>query len=156
MQPLHKGRKLRYDNDNYMEIATKKFGRFLLALGLVAFLSAAFFGASQTMGMEQRNDGTMGGCLFTGVEEICSMTFSEHLAEWQSMFTSIPSLHDALTIPLALLASLALGFLLTHRAIPPPSLDPQPQFIRHRTRIPIVNHLQELFSSGILHPRLYN
>jgi len=36
-----------------MEIATKKFVRFLLVVGFIAFLSLALFGASHAMGMEK-------------------------------------------------------------------------------------------------------
>src|SRR3989344_4369333 len=90
-----------------MEIATKKSTRFILGFALLAFLSVAFFGASQSMGMEMKDDGTMGGCLFTGMEEICTMKFDEHLSQWQSMFTT--------TVPqkiliLALLLLLAVVF----------------------------------------------
>ena len=92
-----------------MEIAaSKKFARFLLVLGLIAFLSIAFFGASQSMmGMEKRSDGTMGGCFFTGMEKICKMTFAEHLSQWQSMFTTtVPQ--KALAFALLLLLAVVL------------------------------------------------
>ena len=80
-----------------MEIATKKFARFLLRLAFIAFLSVAFLGISQSMGMEKQNDGKMGGCLFSGKAEICTMTFGEHISQWQSMFTTTaPKKHSPL------------------------------------------------------------
>ena len=141
-----------------MEIATKKFARFLLGLALIAFLSIAFFGASQTMGMDQQSDGTMGGCLFTGMEEICEMTFTEHLSQWQSMFTT--------TAPQKALA-FALLFLLTVVFVAVAIFKRNllllfsyyttrwRLYIRHNPELSLFNPLKEAFSRGILNPKIY-
>ena len=141
-----------------MEIATKKFARFLLGLALIAFLSIAFFGASQTMGMDQQSDGTMGGCLFTGMEEICEMTFTEHLSQWQSMFTT--------TAPQKALA-FALLFLLTVVFVAVAIFKRNllllfsyyttrwRLYIRHNPELSLFNPLKEAFLRGILNPKIY-
>ena len=141
-----------------MEIATKKFARFLLGLALIAFLSIAFFGASQTMWMDQQSDGTMGGCLFTGMEEICEMTFTEHLSQWQSMFTT--------TAPQKALA-FALLFLLTVVFVAVAIFKRNllllfsyyttrwRLYIRHNPELSLFNPLKEAFLRGILNPKIY-
>lgn len=146
-----------------MEIATKKFGRFLLILGLIAFLSVAFFGVSQSMmGMEKRSDGTMGGCLFTGMDEICTMKFEEHLAQWQNMFTTtVPQKALALALLLLLLLLLAVVFVAV--AIFKRNLllffsyhtTRWRLYIRHNPELSLFNHLREAFSRGILNPKIY-
>jgi len=141
-----------------MEIATKKFARFLLGLALIAFLSVAFFGASQTMGMDQQSDGTMGGCMFTGMEEICEMSFTEHLAQWQSMFTTTVT-QNAFTVILLLLLAvvfvtvgifkrnllLLFSYYTTRWRL----------YIKQNPNLSLFNPLKEAFSQGILNPKIY-
>lgn len=142
-----------------MEIVTKKLSCFLLVLGLIAFLSVAFFGASHSMiGMEKRDDGTMGGCLFTGMEEICKMSFTEHLSKWQTMFTA--------TIPqkaLAFVLLLLLAVVFVAVAIFKCNLlllfsyytTRWRLYIKHNPELSLFNPLREAFSQGILNPKIY-
>jgi len=141
-----------------MEIATKKFARFLLGIVLIAFLSVAFFGASQSMGMEMRDNGTMGGCMFTGMEEICEMSFTEHLTQWQSMFTTTVT-QNAFTVILLLLLAVvfvAVGIfkrnllLLSSRHTTRWRL-----YIKQKPNLSLFNPLKEAFSQGILNPKIY-
>jgi len=143
-----------------MEIATKtkKFARFFLGFALIAFLSVAFFGASQSMGMEMRDDGTMGGCLFTGIEKICTMKFNEHLAQWQSMFTTTA---PQKALAFALLLLLAVVFV----AVAIFKRNLLLLFSRYTTRwrlyikqnpnLSLFNPLKEAFSRGVLNPKIY-
>lgn len=142
-----------------MEIATKKFTRFFLSFALIAFLSVASFGASQSMmRMEKRGDGTMGGCLFTGMEEICKMTFSKHLSQWQSMFTTTAP-QKALAFTLLLLFAVVfvavaifkrnLLLLFSYYTMR------WRLYIRQNPELSIFNHLREAFSQGILNPKIY-
>lgn len=142
-----------------MKIATKKLGRFFLVLGLIAFLSVAFFGASQSMmGMDERSDGTMGGCLFTGMEENCKMMFSEHLSQWQSMFTTtVPqkALFFALLLLLAIVfvavailkhnLLLLFGYYTTRWRL----------YLRYNPELSLFNPLKKAFARGILNPKIY-
>lgn len=141
-----------------MEIATKKFGRFLLVLGIIAFMSVSFFGISLTMGMEKMADGSMSGCLFTGVEEICQMTFTEHLSQWQSMFTTTVVKN---TFAQALLLLLAIAFVAV--AIFKRNLlllfsfytTRWRLYIRDNPELSLFDNLREAFSQGILNPKIY-
>jgi hypothetical protein len=38
------------------------------------------------------------GCLFDGQKEVCNMNFSEHIAIWESMFTSLPQSFELLSV----------------------------------------------------------
>lgn len=138
-----------------MEIAIKTFGRFLIILGLVSFLLAAFIGPSHTMmGMEQQNDGSMGGCLFTGMEEICLMTFAEHLLQWQNLF-AVTGIKNAPAV--VLLAIVFVAMFVSNRRL-------LLRFSYHATRwrlylwhhpdVSLFPHLREVFSQGILHPKV--
>lgn len=141
-----------------MEIATKKLGRFLLVVGLIAFVAVAFFGISLTMGMEMRDDGSMGGCLFDGRAEMCAMSFTEHLSQWHSMFT-VPTPQKALAFALLLLFAvvfvaiaifkrnllLLFSYYTTRWRL----------YIRHNPELSLFNPLREAFSRGILNPKIY-
>jgi hypothetical protein len=141
-----------------MEIATKKLGRLLLTLGLIAFLVVAFFGASKSMSMEMRDDGTMGGCLFTGMDAICTMKLEEHLTQWQSMFTTTDP-QKALTFVLLILLAvvfvtvsifkrnllLLFSYYTTRWRL----------YIKHNPALSLFNSLREAFSQGILNPKIY-
>jgi len=141
-----------------MEIATKKFTRFLLGFALIAFLSVAFFGASQSMGMEMRDEGIMVGCLLTGMEEICTMKFDEHLGQWQSMFTTTA---PQKAFAFALLPLLAVVFVAA--AIFKRNLlllfsyytTRWRLYIKQNPNLSLCNPLKEAFSQGILNSKIY-
>ena len=140
-----------------MAIPFKKVGGVLLTLGLVAFLMIGFFGFSHSsMAMGEDGNMTMSNCPFmSGQAAVCNMDPLEHIAAWQSMFTSIPS-QTGSTLILMLLAALALAFLWTHLWRPPIDCTYTPsRFFVRRDYIPPVSPLQELFSSGILNPKLF-
>ena len=123
---------------------------------LAFFFLTSYFGAVTT-DMPMNPDGTMSGCAMPGMATLCQMNPLEHIATWQNMFTAIPSQNDIFTLLLALFA-LVLGalFLRSHRSTAPPkTLVPQFQFLYYKRHIPIVSPLQEAFSNGILHPKIF-
>lgn len=141
-----------------MKIASKKFTRFLLVLALVAFLSVVFFGASQSMGMEKQNSGKMSGCVFSGKVEICTMTFSEHIGHWQSMFTTTVT-QNALTVILLLLLAIvfvAVGIFKRNLLLLFSYYTTRWRlYIRNNPELSLFNPLKEAFSQGILNPKIY-
>lgn len=142
-----------------MEIAAnKKISRFIMGFMLIAFLSVAFFGVSQTMGMEMRSDGTMGGCLFSGMEEICEMSFTEHLTEWQSMFTTTVTQNAFTLILLLLLAVVFVAVGIFKRNLHLLSSFHATRwrlYLRYNPELSLFNPLKEAFSQGILNPKIY-
>ena len=137
-----------------MNTCWHRLSRISLTLGVVAFLLIGSLGLSHfamTMGM----DGKMSAadCPFMS---ICTMSPLEHIATWQSMFASIPPQQSS-TLALLFVISITLAglFWITYIF---PLLENQ----KHRPRnyyteeyilVPIP--VQELFSSGILNPKLF-
>lgn len=141
-----------------MGIATKKLNPFLLGFMLIAFLFIAFFGVSQTTGMQMRSDGTMGGCLFSGMEEICTMRFTEHLTQWQSMFTTTVTQNPLTTILLLLLAVVFVAVGIFKRNLLllfSYDVNRWRLYIRRNPELSLFNPLKEAFSQGILNPKIY-
>jgi len=108
-----------------------------------ALLSLAFLGASA-------HDGAgMPGCpLMPAQAVVCTMTALDHISAWQGMFAAVPQ---------PLVAMLLAAFALV-AAWPRLALALQPRGAPLRTtqesRVPIPL-LQELFSRGILNPKLH-
>lgn len=127
----------------------------LLAFFLVGFLSLAQ--TNVVMGSDAKD---MSNCPFMpGMTSLCQMSPLEHLTAWQTAFTAIPNQADVLAILLLLLALALSTFKLysNQSASPPRILVPDPSSTTYyKTHIPIVSPLQEAFSDGILHPKLYN
>jgi hypothetical protein len=137
--------------------ATKIFPKMLLSAVIIALLIAAFglphFGMSMTMDMDENGNMSM-DCYMPGMTAVCNMTPLEHVADWQSMFTSILSQNISILLLLAMLAAIV-GFIWTrHTHSPPQKLHVSSRFIR-REYIPHHTSLQELLSNGILHPKVF-
>lgn len=129
--------------------------RYFMVFGITVFLFIAFMGLNSmgTMG----SMGQAARCPFSGHSiSICKMNPLEHIEEWQSMFTMIPT-KDALSflsVLLALLALLAIGawkkFSIHDQPWPEIYIDPF--YLR---KYQIFNPLQEAFSNGILNPKIF-
>lgn len=96
-------------------------------------------------------------CPFSGHSiVICQMNPMEHIQEWQSMFTTLPTKNalSILSVLLSLLVLLVLGFLNTTYSFKKPRLE---QYVNpfYLNRVPIFNPLKEAFSRGILNPKLF-
>ena len=128
--------------------------RLIASTAALVFL-AVFFGGLFQAPVGMNVSGDMSGCPFTPQEEtICSMSALDHIGTWQSAFlATVPG------VTLLLMIFAAAGVILT--VAPNVALKP-------RHRIPIISKevvqrvytfsyrpLQELFSSGILHPKLF-
>lgn len=141
----------------YMMLLPTKAQKALMIFGMIAFLSLGFFGMSHSsMAMGPDGNMTMSNCPFmSGQAVVCNMNPLEHIAAWQSMFTTIPQ-QDTVAIILMLLAALAMTLLWTHLRRPSigSTYAPTQLFIRS-DYIPLATPLQELFSNGILNPKLF-
>ncbi|MCB9815817.1 hypothetical protein H6786_00340 [Candidatus Nomurabacteria bacterium] len=119
------------------------------------FVSVLFLSLFQMpMGMDMTTGAS--GCPFMshGEEVLCSMNTLEHLSAWQSAFTAIVPTFGLLTltvVSILLLASVAPNLLSTPRFSEPSS----PRYLREQIYTFSYRPLQELFSSGILHPKLF-
>lgn len=101
--------------------------------------------------------GDMGsGCLFNGETEICTMSFGDHITLWQSMIRSY--LQDILFLVLFVLSVLVLFLSFGESNIFKYSKRLNlclKLYIKHNPQIQLFNSLREIFSRGILNPRLF-
>lgn len=120
-----------------------KFSKIITAFALSAFIAVGVFGM---MGMEGHHHEP--GCPFMpGENVICQMDVFDHISAWQHMFTSVvPSL-------VILLLSAAVVVFVGQRKRPPdiPILSGIRNFSRQKD---IPNLYQQLFSKGILNPKI--
>ena len=128
----------------------------LVAAAVVLLLLGSSIGLPH-FGMNMGEGGQMSGCPFMGMTAMCPMSPVEHIAAWQSMFTSIPAQKDALSILLSLLFAIAgLGIVrMWHTLSPPKIISLVPLRKSDQAYIPSHTFLQEAFSSGILNPKLF-
>ena len=133
-----------------------KLTKTIFTLGVVAFLLMGVFGLSHA-GMTMDADGhmTMDTCPFMSGMGICTMSPLEHVAMWQSMFTSTSHELNQILVVLVLMISV-LGIAWIRYVFPPPrELVRQRTYYSYREHVPVITVLQELFSSGILNPKLF-
>ena len=134
-------------------ITRSNIARLALAFVLVAFLLLGTFGLSHA-GMTTGMDGQMTDCPFSPGVAICSMSPLEMISASKSLLTTLPQQKDVFSLFMLLLAA-ALAFAVFWR----PFISPRPVLsyvLRPRREyIPFHNPLQELFSNGILNPKLF-
>ncbi len=141
-----------------MIIRLTKIGKALFVSGLVVLFLFSFFGiAHSSMSMGEDGNMTMSNCPFmSGQAAVCNMNPLEHIAAWQGMFMSIPQQAGSNLIVL-LLTAIALSFLWIIN-LWRPSINhtySSNHFFVRKDYIPLASQLQELFSSGILNPKIY-
>jgi len=80
----------------------------------------------------------------------------EHIAAWQDMFAALPGQLGLFGTLLLLIASfLVARYVRLIKVHIPLFVHPPSQFLYSKTYIPIVSPLQEAFSNGILHPKIF-
>lgn len=135
-----------------MIVSSPKTYLFVAILSLV-LLSAFSFGP--IMGMETDKDGQMSSCPFSEASSICKMGFSEHIGLWQSMFTAVVNNNASI---LALASMVILGMFATLKYMEV-SQDKKfavfKSYVYERQKTFTSNKLLELFSRGILNPKIY-
>ena len=125
-------------------------------LGIGTFLFMSLFGVfHSSMGMSM--DGKMSDCPFMPGMNVCPMSPLEHATFMQGFFTNIPQQENpflTLLFSLAFAAFLSITWL--KRFFLPPDLNQRAlqHFYRQRS-FSILRLLQELFSQGILNPKLF-
>jgi len=125
----------------------------VVTLGIIAFLVISFWGL-YSMPMDEH--GEMANCPFMGVAAVCRMNPLEHLAAWQNMFTVPPQKIFFVFLTLLLLAFLAALLLRNFwRTREKESLSTEAVYYERTNAAPIRNPLQEAFSDGILHPKIF-
>jgi hypothetical protein len=116
-------------------------------IGILLLTAYVFTGGYFLMGTMDHHE--MSGCPFMpGEQAICQMDAFDHISAWQSTFAAV--------LPTVLiLVIIAAAIILTWRHwYPPPDSIPILTFYQRRAETTIVSLYQELFSSGILNPKI--
>lgn len=130
------------------------YAKIIVAAALLVFL---IFGTAGAMhfGMNMGADGNMAPCPFSGEGAICTMNPLEHIAAWQSAFTTtVQNERDLTLLLVGLVLLFTAGFwrqLFTKRDLR--TLQRWHSVLREEFNI--LDPLQEAFSSGILHPKVF-
>lgn len=130
---------------------TRRFGVVVIILVFLGTMFGGLFHMTSAMDMS----GDMSGCAFmTHGEAICSMNTLDHISAWKSAFTAIT---PSLTLLLLALAAVAIVLAVAPNLLLRQRYRPQilPREVRDRIYTFSYRPLQELFSSGILHPKLF-
>ncbi|MCA9364231.1 hypothetical protein KC727_03355 [Candidatus Kaiserbacteria bacterium] len=122
---------------------------------ILAFLLGTMFVSLFTMSMDMDMTGGMSDCPFMSHDEVlCPMNLIDHIGAWKSAFLAVVPTIVFLLIgagAVALTVSLA-PHLISPRYKPIPIL---PRMLRERTYSFFYRLFQELFSNGILNPKLF-
>lgn len=133
--------------------------KILIGTIMTIFLGLMFISLFHVSGNMDRSHSISGaaGCPFMAHEEVlCSMSLSEHIGAWKTVFSNL------ITPTFTLLLTLSVAVLLT--ATKPPHLLIKRLLqsthicwrqLQCSTYTYTVRPWQELFSSGILHPKLF-
>lgn len=124
---------------------------FILSL----FLGLMFVSLFQMSGVMDMSHG-MSDCPFMADQDVvCAMNLSEHIGAWKAVFTSL--------VPSAFTLLLSLGVAVSIATVAPHLWQRRLLYripiywsqLQYKTYTYTVRPLQELFSSGILHPKLF-
>jgi len=126
-----------------------------IASTMLLFLLGTMFVSLFHLSIGMDMTGGMTDCPFAAhAEVICQMNVGDHIGAWKSAFLSVvPALTLLLVVAgiAILVASVAPNLLRKIRYAAPPSY----RWFQARTYTFSYRPLQELFSSGILHPKLF-
>ena len=131
---------------------SKKLSTFLV---LLAFLVGGLLGLSH-FAMNMNDSGEALGCPFMNTPTLCAMNPFYHIAVWQSMFAASFSKEIFSLLALIALLGILFTFILRNFGLTgdaPRSITPVRQILI-RT-FAVINPLQEAFSNGILHPKIF-
>lgn len=119
----------------------------------LSILLGAMFVSLFHMSMDMMASGN--DCIYMSHEEtICPMSVADHLGAWQSVFQTVAPSFVLLLTALGALVVFVITFprIFASKRTLLPTL---PRLLRERTYTFTYRPLQELFSSGILHPKLF-
>ena len=133
--------------------AAKKLSAFLI---LLAFLVVGLFGLFH-FAVNMNNGGEALGCPFMNTPTLCAMNPFYHIAVWQSMFAASFSKEIFSLLALIALLGILFTFILRNFGLTTGDIPRSVTRVRQilvRT-FAVINPLQEAFSNGILHPKIF-
>lgn len=119
-----------------------------ILIGILILTAYLVAGGFMLVGSMQHHETS--GCPFMPGEHaaICQMDVFDHISAWQSMFAAVVPTILILGL-LAALIALTWGFWR-----PPPITTARPFLHKKRSELVIIPLFQQLFSDGILHPKI--
>ena len=136
-------------------MSLRKFFIYLTIISIFTFLFINIFGLNMSMRMDK--DGHMAPCPFMNDKKtICSMSFTEHLAKWSSLFNTNLQINDLLATVVLLATAIILVFCNPFRIALAALLCLHRYYRDKNPSLKVSNYLTLAFSDGILNPRLYN
>jgi hypothetical protein len=128
----------------------------VFASTILLFLLGVMFVGLYHMSIGNDISGKMTGCPSVSHEEvICPLKLADHIESWQGVFLSVVPAFTLMALAagaITLLVSIAPNLLLRRRYAEPVLR----KYRQEHTYAFSYRPLQELFSSGILHPKLFN
>lgn len=127
----------------------------IASIGILGIFISVLFASLFAMPVGVDMEGGMGDCPFMEVGEvICPMDFAGHIEAWKAAFASVvPTIFTLILIAGAAIAfTLPIPFLFKNKRKPIPI---RLHILRTRTYSYAYRPLQELFSNGILHPKVF-
>ena len=138
-------------------LANKRIVKILFAITAISFLWLGTFGLLHHMSEMKPDNASGSGCLFNGQAEVCTMNFSEHIALWEGMMTTLPQEVGALSL-LALALLLVVIVTFWHGSLFEFSERVAFRwrlYIKQNPQVRLFNSLIEEFSQGILNPKIF-
>ncbi len=123
----------------------------MLAVGII-FVLLSMFSLKDSMMMDGKSMTEPSGCIFSVGNAPCTMSFTEHLSQWQSIFTALPQYStSAMLIALLFIAPTIVNLYLVFRKL----LLRLSPLIAEDPNLPFYDPLRQAFSQGIIHPKIY-
>lgn len=118
--------------------------RVLISFALLGYISLALFGVFAMGQVHHHAMGTGDNCPFLlGEQAICTMSLTDHVSAWQSLFVSTIELMVTLTV---VGCCVLFYFFLRTQNVSPPRWYTKPAYEQFMTT---------LFSNGILHSKAF-
>ncbi len=126
----------------------------IVALGIVAFLVMSFWSLS-SMSMDMT--GHLAHCPFMDdSSSFCQMSISEHISQWQQIFTVVRGKSLALSLLPLLVFLCALVLTVTTKAYEKLKYQRfRKYFYRYKPELKLFDYLLSAFSQGLIHPKIY-
>ena len=125
---------------------------FVAMVLMLTFVAGAIFAVS--MGMSMDMNGNMLPCPFMpDSSAVCPMSVATHIAEWQQLFTTLPS--SLLVVSSLLFSIIIVAFSLFIKKL---RLAPRIKYFlakHHHTSLKVFAPLHVAYSRGVLNSRLY-
>ncbi|OGZ45525.1 MAG: hypothetical protein A3C84_04245 [Candidatus Ryanbacteria bacterium RIFCSPHIGHO2_02_FULL_48_12] len=140
-----------------MSISQSTLAKTLFSFGAVVFilmgtLGLSHFGMNMKMDMDGNMD--MSDCFMPGMAAICNMSLLEHITTWQHAFLAPPQQYGILSLLLLFVFVLGAGHVRWQYPLPKNILQALRSRVAQSYSLP-ATPLQELFSDGILNPKLF-